>query len=338
MSAALMVSVVIPTFERRRSVVEAVQSVLNQTCGDVEVIVVDDGSTDGTAAAVGAVDERVRVVQRPNGGPAAARNTGIRHARAPLLAFLDSDDRWHQRHLEELLGLFDSHPAAVLACTGGASFGDDSLRRPRGHRQVAPETLLGGLLCTSAVGVRREAVEAVGGFDERLRVLEDSDLWCRLSLEGPFALGSVGTVQMGRQPDSLRENGRVARLYPSAYERAADRFVQRVFETADRRPLAETRRLARAGRGAAAAARAMGALIAREPLRAEGELASAWRLFPELVERPDLFVRRLGRSHPRWPEPEAREWVLAWLAGVWPGATARLEDLVGDRASATSAA
>ena len=77
------VSVVIPSFERRRLVIEAVWSALAQTHGDLEVIVVDDGSTDGTAAAVGAIDGRVKVVRRRHGGPAAARNTGIRQARAP---------------------------------------------------------------------------------------------------------------------------------------------------------------------------------------------------------------------------------------------------------------
>jgi hypothetical protein len=111
-----------------------------------------------------------------------------------------------------------------------------------------------------------------------------------------------------------------------------------VFETADRRPLAETRRLVRAGRGAAASGRAAGALIAGAPRRAESELASAWRLFPELADRPDLFVRRVGRAHPRWHEPKERERVLAWLAGVWPGITAPLDDLVDERASAMSAA
>ena len=337
-AAAPSVSVVIPTFERRQSVTEAVFSVLNQTRGDLEVIVVDDGSTDGTAAAVRAIDQRVKVVRRPNGGPAAARNTGIRHARAPLLAFLDSDDRWHRRHLEELLGLFDSHPAAVLACTGGATFGDDSLRRETGHRQVAPAILLGGLVYTSAVGVTREAVEAVGGFDEELRVLEDADLWCRLSLEGPFVLGGVPTVQTGRQPGSLREQGRLAGLYPPAHERSAGQFVQRASETADRRPLTESRRLARAGRGTAAAARAMSALIAGERRRAKGELASACRQFPELAERPDLFVRRIGRSHPRWHEPAERERTLAWLAAVWPAVTAPREDQRAKRTSGTSAA
>ena len=322
MSAAPSVSVVIPTFERRRSVIEAVRSALAQTRGDAEVIVVDDGSTDGTAGAVGAIDGRVKVVRRQKGGPAAARNTGIRQARAPVLAFLDSDDRWQPGHLEEVLGLLDSHPAAVLACTGGATVGEDCLKRPPGVMHAAPAILLGALVFTSATVVRREAIEAVGGFDERLRVAEDSDLWCRLSLEGPFVLGGVATVQADWQPGTLREEGRLARLYPLAHERAAGRFVQRVSETADRRPPAASRRLAQAGRGAAAAARATGALAAGELERAEGELASAWRLFPELAERPDRFVRRLGRAHPGWHEPDERERVLAWLAGVWPEATA----------------
>jgi hypothetical protein len=338
MSAVPSVSVVIPTFERRRSVVEAVRSVLDQNHADIEVIVVDDGSTDGTAGVVGAVDERVKVVRRPNGGPAAARNTGIEHARAPLLAFLDSDDRWHARHLQELLALFAAHPSAVLACTGGARFGEDALRRSTGHGQMAPAILLGGLVYTSAVGVRREAVEAVGGFDEELRVVEDSDLWCRLALEGPFALGGVPTVQTGREPASLREQGRLAGLYSRAHERSAGLFVQRVLETADRRPLAESTRLARAGRGTAAAARAIGALIAGELRRAEAELTSACGQFPEFADRADAFVRRVGRSHPRWHEPEERERVLAWLAGVWPGVTAPREELVAERASGTSAA
>ena len=332
MSSGPSVSVVIPTFQRRGPVVEAVQSALAQTRGDVEVIVVDDGSTDGTADALADIDRRVEVARRSNGGPAAARNTGIRHARAPVVAFLDSDDRWRPGHLEEVLGLLDLHPAAILACAQATALGGDALERPAGLTNAAPAVLLGGLLYTSAVAVRRESVEAVGGFDEQLRVTEDSDMWCRLSLEGSFVLGGTATVQSGRHAVSLREEGRLAGAYPSAYERVARRFVDRVAETAHRRTPAESRRLAQAGRGWAAAARAIGALAAGDTHRAEGELASACRLFPELAERPDRLVRRLGRSHPRWHEPEERERVLAWLVGVWPGAPWPFENLVGQGA------
>jgi glycosyltransferase involved in cell wall biosynthesis len=323
---------VVPTFERRRSAIEAVQSALAQARSDIEVIVVDDGSADGTAAAVDAIDVRVKVLRRPNGGPAAARNTGIRHARAPLVAFLDSDDRWLPGHLDEVCGLLRAYPEAVLACTGGATRGDDALKRPSGLMHAAPAVLLGGLLCTPAIAVRREAFERIGGFDERLRVLEDTDLWCRLSLEGPFALGDMATVEVGEQPVRLREEGRRAGLYLSAYERQAERFVRRASDTAERRPLAETRRLMQAGRGAAAAGRALGALAAGEARRAEGELASARRLFPELDEQRDRFARRLRRSHPRWHDPAERERAMASLAGIWPPAQASLDELAGERA------
>jgi glycosyltransferase involved in cell wall biosynthesis len=310
--------------------------VLGQTHRDVEVIVVDDGSTDGTATALDAIDRRVRVVPRPHGGPAAARNTGIREGRAPILAFLDSDDRWQPRHLEEALSLLELHPGTVLACTGGATAGDDALRRPAAITRAAPAVLLGGMIYTSAVAVRRSAVEAVGGFDELLPVAEDCDLWYRLSVEGRFALGSAATLEAG--PGSLREEARVAGLYPAAHERGYLRFVQRVAETAERRSLTETRRLVRAGRGAAAGARAMAALMAGEPRRAEDELASARRLFPEFAEQPSRFVRRLGRSLPRWHEPEERARILAWLAGVWPGSIAPMEWAAGEHLSETSAA
>ena len=329
---ASSVSVVIPTFQRRRSVVEAVRSALAQTHGDVEVIVVDDGSTDGTAAAVDAMDARVKVIRRPNGGPAAARNTGLRQASAPVIAFLDSDDRWHPRHLEEVLGLLASHPDTVLACTGGATSGEDFLNRPAGLVHAAPAVLLGGLLYTSAVVVKRDAVEAVGGFDERLRVFEDSDLWWRLALEGPFALGAAPSLETGRLPLSLREEGRLAGAYPPAYARSARQWMQRVSETAERRSFADTRRLSQAGRGAAAGARAIDALAAGDLRCAEAELASAWRLFPDMAEHPDRFVRRLGRAHPRWHESEERTRLLAWIAGVWPRSSASSGDVVAGRA------
>jgi glycosyltransferase involved in cell wall biosynthesis len=88
------VSVVIPTYQRRRFVVRAVESVLGQTVQDSEAIVVDEGSTDGTAEALAGLDPRVYHVWQENRGVSAARNAGIRLARAPIVAFLDSDDRW----------------------------------------------------------------------------------------------------------------------------------------------------------------------------------------------------------------------------------------------------
>lgn len=314
-------SVVIPTFQRRASVLEALRSVLAQSRGDFEAIVVDDGSSDGTAAAVAMLDSRVRCVRRRrNGGPAVARNSGILEARAPVVAFLDSDNRWKPGHLAELLGLLDAHPNGVLACAQVAGLRGDALDRPGGLVDGSLDALLGGYLLTSAVAVRREALEAAGGFDEVLRVAEDTDLWCRLSLDGPFALSVRQTVVLGSHPASLREQGRLAGLYPASYERVAARFVARVQETAARRSVAQTQRLTDAGRGWGYAARAMAALVDGETDTAEAELQRACALFPELITRPDHLVRRLGRSHPHWHHPDARQQALTDLARAWPAA------------------
>src|SRR5689334_25256855 len=88
------VSVVLPTYERREQVVRAVESVLRQTYRDFELIVVDDGSTDGTEAALRRLGDGLRYVRRENGGTGAARNTGTELARGAVVAFLDSDDEW----------------------------------------------------------------------------------------------------------------------------------------------------------------------------------------------------------------------------------------------------
>ena len=93
------VSVVIPTYNRRRRVERAVASVLEQTFGDFELLVVDDGSEDGTEGSLAGLDSRLRYLRQANKGPASARNTGIRNSGAPVVAFLDADNRWRPDHL-----------------------------------------------------------------------------------------------------------------------------------------------------------------------------------------------------------------------------------------------
>src|SRR5262249_4621066 len=111
------VSVVIPTYERRRWVCRAVESVLAQTRPADEILVVDDGSSDGTADELARrFGARVRVLVQPNGGVAAARNAGVRAARHPLVAFLDSDDCWLPSKLERQLPLHDD-PSVVASLT-----------------------------------------------------------------------------------------------------------------------------------------------------------------------------------------------------------------------------
>ncbi|MDV2495135.1 MAG: glycosyltransferase [bacterium] len=180
-----LVSVIIPTFNRRAMVAEAVASVQAQTMGAWECLVVDDGSTDGTAEAIEAVaDERVHLLRQENRGVAAARNRGIATSRAPLVAFLDSDDLWHPAKLARQVAVMDE---------GWALCHTDEVWVRRGER-VNPKNKhakSGGwllersleLCCISpsAAMVRRDVIEALGGFDESYPVCEDYDLWLRLT-------------------------------------------------------------------------------------------------------------------------------------------------------------
>jgi len=183
------VSVVIPAFNRAHVLPRALGSVLAQTFGDFEVLVVDDGSTDGTADVVAAGrDPRVRCVrQARNAGVAAARNRGIRESRAPLIAFLDSDDEWLPEKLAEQVAVFRRQPDRMgLAYTGVETVHEDgstSVQRPRG-RGDAYRTLLwtnaihgGG----SNVMIRRDVVAAVGFFHEGVPAIEDYDYWIRIA-------------------------------------------------------------------------------------------------------------------------------------------------------------
>jgi glycosyltransferase involved in cell wall biosynthesis len=184
-----LVAVVVPVHNREGTVLRAVESVLNQSFTDFEVLVVDDGSTDRTAAVVSACeDPRVRLLRhRANRGAAAARNTGIRAARSELIAFLDSDDEWIADKLERQIDCLKNAPPDVLmCCTGYWSVrmrSHEVLPRIPRYRRSWRHALRGG--CNLSPGstalVRREAFERHGLFDERLRRLEDWDWLLRYS-------------------------------------------------------------------------------------------------------------------------------------------------------------
>jgi glycosyltransferase involved in cell wall biosynthesis len=188
------VSVVIPTHNRRRLLGQAVRSALGQVGVEVEVVVVDDGSSDGTADAVAALgDDRVRLIQhrRPL-GVAAARNAGAGAARGAWVALLDDDDLWAPDKLKRQL------EAASAAEAGWVYAGvveiDAEGRLLGGGVPPSPEELLAGLrrrnlmpAGSSNVAVRSDLLSASGGFDPRLRHLADWDLWLRLAGLGPPA-------------------------------------------------------------------------------------------------------------------------------------------------------
>jgi glycosyltransferase involved in cell wall biosynthesis len=190
------VSVVLPTYQRRGLVERAIASVLAQTRRDFELIVVDDGSTDGTDAAIAGLGDAVRYEWQPNRGVSAARNVGIALARAPVVAFLDSDNQWLPDHLAVVTEVLERRAEAVLVstcreCITAGTQGPEDAEL----RDVLPNLLLrndvGLISCAAA---RRDALLAAGGFDERLSVAEDSELWLRLAMRGPFAFLRRRTV------------------------------------------------------------------------------------------------------------------------------------------------
>jgi GT2 family glycosyltransferase len=181
------VSVIIPTFNRWPLVGEAIESVLAQTFSDFELIVVDDGSTDGTIAELSKFGSRLCLLSQPNRGVSAARNFAVRHARGRYLAFLDSDDLWLPQKLA-IQTAFMKHNPSVQICQTEEIWIRNGVRvNPKAkHRKPSGDVFIPSLeLCLvspSAVMLTRELFEQVGGFDENFPVCEDYDLWLRIAV------------------------------------------------------------------------------------------------------------------------------------------------------------
>jgi glycosyltransferase involved in cell wall biosynthesis len=203
------VSVVIPTYNRAWSLATALDSVLSQGFEACETIVVDDGSTDGTPALLAAYGAALRVIRQPNRGVSAARNAGIRAARAPLVALLDSDDYWLPGKLAAQSAFFDQNPEAVI-CQTEEIWIRNGVRVNAGKRHRKPSGMIFEpslelcLVSPSAVMLRRSLFEAVGFFDERLPACEDYDLWLRIGCRHPVHLiDRPLIVKRGGHPDQL---------------------------------------------------------------------------------------------------------------------------------------
>ena len=165
---------------------EAVDSVLAQTASDYELIVVDDGSTDETHLRLRDYDTRLTVLTQSRRGVAAARNVGAVRASGEYLAFLDSDDLWHPRKLRRQLDFMQRNPDVEICQTEEIWIRNGARVNPRRkHRKPSGDIFRPSLeLCLvspSAVMMRRELFERVGGFDESFPMCEDYDLWLRIS-------------------------------------------------------------------------------------------------------------------------------------------------------------
>jgi glycosyltransferase involved in cell wall biosynthesis len=203
------VSVVIPTYNRAWCLGEAVDSVLAQRFRDFELIVVDDGSTDATAAVLAGYGGTIRILQQENRGVSAARNAGIAAARGELIAFLDSDDIWLPVKLWRQVEFFNRYPEALI-CQTEEVWVRNGRRVNPGRRHRKPEGMIFEpslelcLVSPSAVMVRRELFDRVGFFDERLPACEDYDLWLRVSCRYPVHLIETPLiVKRGGHADQL---------------------------------------------------------------------------------------------------------------------------------------
>ena len=181
-----LVSIVIPTYNRKHIISRAIDSVLNQTYDHFEILVVDDGSTDGTSEFLkNRYKKTIRVIFQENQGASAARNKGIESARGKFVAFLDSDDQWLHTKLETQISFLEENPSVALLCA--RTYRADN---PSKVNTYLSEAITGDLfstlythsfVSTPTVVVKKEVLEQVGGFDTRYVSAEDFDLWLKIT-------------------------------------------------------------------------------------------------------------------------------------------------------------
>lgn len=192
------VSVIMPAYNARAYIEEAINSVLSQNYDNIELIVVDDGSTDGTPEAADQFGDRVKLFQQKNAGPAAARNRGMAAATGDFIAFLDADDVWLQGKLSMQVNFLLDHPEVGVVFGGfslwrseadGSFFAPPTLDiqhsplklLPRHSGWLYKDILLDSVICIITAMIRRSVIETIGSFDESLPTGEDYDFWLRAS-------------------------------------------------------------------------------------------------------------------------------------------------------------
>jgi len=193
------VSVVITTYNQESFIEATIQSVLDQTYTNREILVVDDGSTDSTPARLAAFGDRIRSVRQTNHGVAESRNTGVRHARGELLAFLDGDDIWEREKLDVQVELFREFPHAGLFVVDSRSFSGSEVIEPETLRFAADEFIVSQpsetfclpsyrallphnfIMTTSQVMIPAAVLSRIGASDRSLKIASDYDLYLRIA-------------------------------------------------------------------------------------------------------------------------------------------------------------
>ena len=215
------ISVIIPVYNGQTHIAKAIDSVIRQTWTPMEIIVVNDGSTDNTLDVLLSYSGRVTIITTPNRGVSSARNTGIKVAKAAWIAFLDADDAWHDDKLEKQVNALAAHPQAGICC---CDYSYQERNAPEttyftylasinaGSVDAWANNPLLGLIGINFVGtastvlVKRSLLRTLGGFNAKFKQAEDYDLWIRCALHAGFAVMPDVLVRKVRHTSNLTNN------------------------------------------------------------------------------------------------------------------------------------
>lgn len=231
-----MFSVVIPLYNKAPYIKNTITSVLSQTHNDYEVIIIDDGSTDGSGEIIaGICDPRVRLIRQDNGGVSAARNRGIELAKANYVAFLDADDIWMPNHLETLKILIDTYPKCGLYATSYSivtEYGKYRQLIVKGNKPIGWHTKLDidGYLdfiignfpfLTTTICISKPIIQDVGLFDIYLIRGEDQDMWLRIALKSDVAFINRITAIYNQGSTSFDQSSLTSHISPKLQKHAS---------------------------------------------------------------------------------------------------------------------
>jgi len=206
------VSVVIPTYNRGWILKEAIDSILSQKFADYEIIVVDDGSIDATAALLSTYGDQIAMIRQENRGVSAARNAGISIAKGDYIAFLDSDDLWLPEKLSCQMDFFQAHSEAAICQTDEIWIRNGVRVNPKNRHKkpsgmIFEPSLQLCLVSPSAVMIKKSLFDEVGLFNEAFPACEDYDLWLRIALYYPvYLIEHQMIVKRGGHDDQLSRN------------------------------------------------------------------------------------------------------------------------------------
>lgn len=204
-------SVIMPLYNKANFVRKSIESILDQTYKDFEIIVVNDGSTDRSLAVVNEIrDPRIRIFSKENGGVSAARNFGLEKAQYDYIAFLDADDLWSPNFLETMEGMIEQYPQTGIFATSYTEIDNSGKKNMYSRYLPKGETVLVDNYCryivkgyiyqvlTIALCVKKNLFDITGGFREGVKRGEDTDMWLRLSLVSPIVWKNESTAIYNR--------------------------------------------------------------------------------------------------------------------------------------------